>query len=382
MMNPFEFAKRLHRYLSGEASAEEREEVERQLAADLEMAALATELQDKKRISAELQVMASFDTERALKDVQSRRHILRHRGWWWSVAALVAAGVGTWLLWVRQPEQPLRVAQVEEPAKVVTLEVAGGMCYALDTLSSLRLAQAEVSNGDGVMTWQGRHEERGTAAVAETAYNKVRVPYGSTYSLVLPDGTKVFLNSGTVFEFPSQFAGTERRVRVSGEAYYEVARDEHLPFIVEAGGMQVRVLGTVFNVKAYADEPAVYTTLVSGRVAVRSDGGRELHLQPGELATYSRENKTLAVAPADVEVETAWKNGMFYFKQLPLEEILRIVARWYDLDVFYGNAEVGEWRFNGKMPMYSSVEDVLKKFEYAGEVRFELQGRTLTVYKR
>ena len=110
MMNPFEFAKRLHRYLSGEASAEEREEVERQLAADPEMAALATELQDKKRISAELQVMASFDTERALKDVQSRRHILWHRGWWWSVAALVAAGVGAWLLWARQPEHPLRVA--------------------------------------------------------------------------------------------------------------------------------------------------------------------------------------------------------------------------------------------------------------------------------
>ena len=305
----------------------------------------------------------------------------------WAVAATVAvlagAGLAGWLLRGGGEEVTYVAKQypvlIDDTRPVLKMEDGRQIVLPADAKTIREDAKGRIAMADSSLL---EYRLAGTGADTAVVFHTLEVPRGCEFQVLLADGTRVWLNAASRLRYPGRFAGDRREVYLEGEGYFEVAKDSLRPFIVHAGEVKTRVLGTSFNVKAYADEPAVYTTLVSGRVAVRSDGGGELHLQPGELATYSRENKTLAVVPADVEVETAWKNGMFYFKQLPLEEILRIVARWYDLDVFYGNAEVGEWRFNGKMPMYSSVEDVLKKFEYAGEVRFELQGRTLTVYKR
>lgn len=386
MKNPFEVARQLFRYLSREISGEEREEVEQLLARDRKLQELVHELQEKETIRQELNVLRSFEVEPALKKVTGKR---RHYLLWWRVGGAVAAmavlALGCW--WLLQPSGhqeaqvvPFADAGVERHAAI--LETADGGYYALDTLSNIRLEQegVEIANQPGKLTWEDMRRE-GDAPV-QVAYNKVTVPYGGTYSLVLPDGSHIHLNSGTVLEFPSRFSEKERRIRVRGEIYCEVEHDTSWPFIVEAGQMSVQVLGTVFNVKAYDDEESITATLVEGTVSVSSPGKESRRLRPGQLAAYSRESGALEVREADVEAETAWKDGMFYFKQLPLGEILRIVARWYDLDVFYVNPDVADWKFNGKMPMYSSVGDVLKKFEYAGEVRFELKGRTLTVYKR
>ena len=123
----------------------------------------------------------------------------------------------------------------------------------------------------------------------------------------------------------------------------------------------------------------MYTTLVNGSVAIVRDGQPEKVIKPGEQAYYNKGVGTLSVTEVDVAEFTAWKDGMFYFKDITLEEILRIVSRWYDLDVFYMNQGARSVVYSGKLPMYSSVEDVLRKFELSGEVRFELKGRTLTV---
>jgi len=196
----------------------------------------------------------------------------------------------------------------------------------------------------------------------------------------LCDGTKVYLNSGTKLEFPSRFDGNVRSVSLKGEAYFEVARNERKPFVVEVDEMKVKVLGTAFNVKSYVDEPGIYTTLVQGSVAILRDGQPEKKIKPGEQAYYNKSVGTLSVSPVDVDEFTAWKDGLFCFKDIALEEILRIVSRWYDLEIFYMNQEAKSVVYSGKMPMYSSVEDVLRKFEISGDVRFELKGRTLTVF--
>ncbi len=253
----------------------------------------------------------------------------------------------------------------------------------MDTLSSVlhnNRANVAFDNNEGVL--KVKEQNSIDRLQQEVGYNTINVPYGGTYTVELCDGTKVYLNSGTRLEFPSRFDGDMRSVSLKGEAYFEVARNESKPFVVEVDEMKVKVLGTAFNIKSYVDEPGVYTTLVQGSVAILRDGQPEKKIKPGEQAYYNKGVGTLSVSSVDVNEFTAWKDGLFYFKDIALEEILRIVARWYDLEIFYMNQGAKSVVYSGKMPMYTSVEDVLRKFEISGDVRFELQGRTLTVFDK
>ena len=271
-----------------------------------------------------------------------------------------------------------------EPGKaIVTLEMASGLKYRLDTLSSIvRNNRMNVAFDNDAGVLKIKEQDSTDYLLKEVGRNTINVPYGGTYTVELCDGTKVYLNSGTKLEFPSRFDGDMRSVSLKGEAYFEVARNESKPFIVEVYEMKVKVLGTAFNVKSYVDEPGIYTTLVQGSVAIFRDGQPEKIIKPGEQAYYNKGVGMLRVSPVDVNEFTAWKDGLFYFKDITLEEILRIVARWYDLEIFYMNQSAKSVVYSGKMPMYSSVEDVLRKFEISGDVRFELQGRALTVFDK
>lgn len=266
----------------------------------------------------------------------------------------------------------------------MTLEMASGLKYRLDTLSSVvrnNRVNVAFDNNDGVLKIK-EQDSLADGTTKEIGYNTINVPYGGTYTVELCDGTKVYLNSGTTLEFPSRFDGKVRSVILKGEAYFDVARNVSKPFVVEVDEMKVKVLGTSFNVKSYVDEPGVYTTLVEGSVAILRDGQPEKKIKPGEQAYYNKGVGTLSIAEVDVNEFTSWKDGLFYFKDIALEEILRIVSRWYDLEVFYMNQGAKSVIYSGKLPMYSSVEDVLRKFEISGDVRFELKGRTLTVFDK
>ncbi len=378
-----EFAKKLLKYCQGELSKEDEEEVRRVVERNPELKALVEELCDKERIGETVRLLEKFDAERALRKVGLIRSGKSGRRWWW-VAASVALVAGAAALFYLRPEkespEPVLAEEVSAGRARVVLYSATGEQWDLDTLSVVRDEEENVrfSNEEGVLTVG----EDSLREDAEVAFNKVEVPYGGIYSLVLADGTKVYLNSGSSLEFPSRFGKEKRLVRISGEAYFEVAGDEGWPFVVRAGEMGVKVLGTEFNVKSYADEAGVYTTLVEGSVAVLCEGKELLRLRPGEQSYYNKGVGNVTVKEVDTGVFTAWKDGMFYFKDMPLGEILRTLARWYDVEVFYVNTGVQGIVYNGKMPMYSGIGDVLRKFELSGEVRFELNGRTLTVYKK
>ena len=378
-----EFAKKLLKYCQGELSKEDEEEVRRVVERNPELKALVEELCDKERIGETVRLLEKFDAERALRKVGLIRSGKSGRRWWW-VAASVALVAGAAALFCLTPEkespEPVLAEEVSAGRARVVLYSATGEQWDLDTLSVVRDEEENVrfSNEEGVLTVG----EDSLREDAEVAFNKVEVPYGGIYSLVLADGTKVYLNSGSSLEFPSRFGKEKRLVRISGEAYFEVAGDEGWPFVVRAGEMGVKVLGTEFNVKSYADEAGVYTTLVEGSVAVLCEGKELLRLRPGEQSYYNKGVGNVTVKEVDTGVFTAWKDGMFYFKDMPLGEILRTLARWYDVEVFYVNTGVQGIVYNGKMPMYSGIGDVLRKFELSGEVRFELNGRTLTVYKK
>lgn len=388
MKNPFEFTKELLRYTRGELSKEEEKGIEQVLSEVEGMNTLVGELKDKNRIEHEMHVIARFDTERALGKVKNRKQVKRRGILPWIAAAsvVVIAGVSAWILLSQEPDvHNLPVAEKFEPGKaVVTLEMASGLKYRLDTLSSVvrnNRVNVAFDNNDGVLKIK-EQDSLADGATKEIGYNTINVPYGGTYTVELCDGTKVYLNSGTTLEFPSRFDGKVRSVILKGEAYFDVARNVSKPFVVEVDEMKVKVLGTSFNVKSYVDEPGVYTTLVEGSVAILRDGQPEKKIKPGEQAYYNKGVGTLSIAEVDVNEFTSWKDGLFYFKDIALEEILRIVSRWYDLEVFYMNQGAKSVIYSGKLPMYSSVEDVLRKFEISGDVRFELKGRTLTVFDK
>ena len=388
MKNPFEFAKELLRYTRGELSKEEEKGIEQVLLEVKGMNTLVEELKDKNRIEHEMHIIAKFDTERALSKLKNRKQVKRRGILSWIAAAsvVVIGGVSAWILLSQEPDvDNLSVTEKFESGKaIVTLEMASGLKYRLDTLSSVvrnNRVNVAFDNNDRVLKIK-EQDSLADGATKEIGYNTVNVPYGGTYTVELCDGTKVYLNSGTTLEFPSRFDGKVRSVILKGEAYFDVARNVSKPFVVEVDEMKVKVLGTSFNVKSYVDEPGVYTTLVEGSVAILRDGQPEKKIKPGEQAYYNKGVGTLSIAEVDVNEFTSWKDGLFYFKDIALEEILRIVSRWYDLEVFYMNQGAKSVIYSGKLPMYSSVEDVLRKFEISGDVRFELKGRTLTVFDK
>lgn len=387
MKNPFEFAKDLLRYTRGELSGGRVQGVEQVLSEMDGLRVLAEELKDRKCIEREIHLLERFDAQAALNRIGRERKVRKLSLASWAVAASIILVVGVSVALFRDERKELDdlsfTAQAEGKA-TVTLKLASGMKYHLDTLASVVCndrEQVTFENRNGVLRIQ---EQEGTEAdgVIEENYNTITVPYGGTYSMELCDGTKVYLNSGTVFEFPSRFNGPVRGVKLKGEAYFKVAKNEQKPFIVETGEVSVKVLGTSFNVKSYFDEPGVYTTLVQGSIAILREGQPDRKIKPGEQAYYNKGVGTLSVSQVDVNEFTAWKDGLFYFKDIALEEILRIIARWYDLEIFYMNQRAKSVVYSGKLPMYSSVEDVLRKFELSGEVRFKQRGRMLVVFDK
>ena len=214
----------------------------------------------------------------------------------------------------------------------------------------------------------------------EIVYNTMQIPVGGFYQLKLADGTKVWLNSLTQLRFPVTFAGEERKVYLTGEAYFEVARDSVHPFIVATDeGMEVKVYGTEFNVDTYR-KGTVKTTLVSGKVGIRvSDTGEEVRLSPNQIALFTKATQSVQVENVDPYGAVAWKDGKFVFEDEPIEEIMERLSRWYDIKVFYANERIKKHTFTGIITRFADISDVLHLMEETAAVEFRIQGDTVTV---
>ena len=214
-------------------------------------------------------------------------------------------------------------------------------------------------------------------------FHEISTPRGGQYQVILSDGTRVWLNAETTLRFPVVFSGADRHVDLLGEAYFEVAKDQRRPFRVMTAGSLVEVFGTHFNVNAYADEAAVRTTLLEGRVGVRPSSGASGHtlrmLSPGQQASVKPDGTVRVDDRADTEEAIAWKNGRFHFNSADIRAIMRQIARWYDAEVvFEGNPEL---HFTGQITRRDEVSRVLQMMEMTGEVRFRIEGRKIIVYK-
>ncbi|MBB6129223.1 FecR family protein [Mucilaginibacter lappiensis] len=228
-------------------------------------------------------------------------------------------------------------------------------------------------SGEGEIVYDAKH---GEAKSVVALYNIISTPRGGQYQVVLSDGTKVWLNAASSIKFPTVFTGHERKVELTGEAYFEVAKNKDMPFKVAVDHMSVEVLGTHFNVDAYKDEEVIKTTLLEGAVKlVTSD--HQAYLKPGQQATLNQQ-QSFNIRSVNTEEAIAWKNGYFIFNNENIQSIMRKISRWYDVEVVY-NGKVDERDFGGTVSRFDSVADVLKSLELTGTVHFKMEGRRIIV---
>lgn len=215
----------------------------------------------------------------------------------------------------------------------------------------------------------------------ECVYNTLRTPRGGEFQIVLSDGTKVWMNSDSQLRYPVHFSGTERQVFLSGEAYFEVCPDSCRPFYVITNEVYVRVYGTMFNVNTQR-LTEVQTVLVKGSVGVGRIGSKEeIRLKPGERADFIRNNQQFCVEKVNTAQYTAWKEGYFAFENESLEEIMEMLGRWYNVDVFYASNDLKSLKFTGYLRKYEDVSHILEAIQEVVGVQFSIKDQTIVISK-
>ena len=320
--------------------------------------------------------------EKSIYDRKSRRMTLR-----WSIAAsiilLVGLFVGRTINGVRDihEEQELAKSVMQPGTSKAILMMADGKEVVLEQGQNLNILLNErvrvATSSQGIV-----YEEYGKGMVTEE-YNKLTTPVGGEYSLVLSDGTKVFLNADSELKYPVEFSDGKRIVDLKGEAYFEVHKDSLRPFIVRMNGAEVTVLGTSFNVNTYGDDGQIYTTLVNGSVRVSSvKNGQAEVLKPGLQSVMNVQSGLLTVRKVDVEPYVAWREGRFVFRAMTLDLIMRQLQRWYDFEVFYQNSELKDYEFRGVIKRDMDLDKVLSVIKATTNVDFEVKGKVITIIKR
>lgn len=307
------------------------------------------------------------------------------RHWWrYAAAILIIAGTGGYW-WLHRQADPLTMLQPVPAGNDIApgrdgaiLTLADGTQVALDSLGNGVVAQQQ---GADIVLKNGQLQYNAAASSVVT-YNTMSTPRGRQFQLQLPDGTRVWMNAASSIRYPVVFTGNERKVEVSGELYFEVARNASMPFKVVRNQVEVQVTGTHFNVNSYEDEADIRVTLLEGAVSVKSDQRRS-PLIPGQQARIATANGNdiQIVNDVDLHAVMAWKDGAFSFEGKPLQEILRQLARWYDIDIVYESVPP-VISFGGEMGRDVPLSKVVEFLQESDvQLRIEKEGRKLIVTK-
>ncbi|MBE7172434.1 MAG: FecR domain-containing protein [Williamsia sp.] len=319
-------------------------------------------------------------SQKSLKPAVRTPLYKKARFYYSSAAAVILCIIGTWF-WMNRREPslatPFPQARTNKPVagsgKNIVLTLDNGQTLALDSTPNGFIVR---QNGATAMLGNGNLTYNGEGSAANAGYNTLTIPKGKQFQVLLPDGTRVWLNAASSMRYPTVFTGGERRVEITGEAYFEVAKDPSLPFRVKVQDKpaEIEVLGTHFNINAYSNEAGINTTLLEGSVKV-SAGVNQVVIKPGQQARVTSGIKV--VKKANLQKVMAWKEGVFNFQDESLQDVMRQLERWYDIEVVYEKG-IPPVEFVGKMGRDLSLPDVLRGLE-ASEVHFSMQGRKLIV---
>lgn len=321
-------------------------------------------------------------------ELSSRSKIKKLNRWNYAAAIILVALAG-YLLFVQNKRtikyetSPLAVSKNIEAPKIskATITLANGKTLYLDTVVNGAIALQEgtrlvkLSNGEIIYQTTPENSSR------QIEYNTLTNPRGSkVIALTLNDGTKVWLNSESSLRYPTAFIDKERKVEITGEAYFEVSKDAVRKFIVSGNGVTTEVLGTHFNINTYANEPEKKVTLLEGSVKVSAQSERqksEAVIHPGEQAKTKIGEKLKIIKGVNVEEVMAWKSGRFQFNKADLQEVMRQIARWYDVEIQY-EGKIAPQQFGGKLQKNLNLSELLDGLEKS-QVHFKIEGRKVIV---
>ena len=378
----------LQLYLLGDITEEERQELEDWCEEAPRHRKLFEQICQEDLFSKERYVYEKIHDTKAFSVFEKRVRKVSSRsiGNWWKYAAVLLFPilvVGSWKL-MHETEQVSIVASSVAPIQPGCSQAV----LVLDDGRKVFLKEEEegVISEDKEITVTGEKDRLVYTSsegknVDEIRFNELEVPRGGEYKVRLADGTLVYLNSATRMKYPVKFDEKERKVYLSGEAYFEVAKDPERPFFVEMEGVEVRVYGTSFNVNTH-QKGNIQTVLVKGSIGVKVlSSGMESVIRPGQMAEFKQGNTKVDVKDVNVAVYTDWKDGIFRFENQRLEDILAVLSNWYDMNVFYQTVSVKELHFSGYMERYKDVSVILEAITLSTGVTFSIQGKTIIVSK-
>lgn len=306
--------------------------------------------------------------------------------WSPAAAALVLVALGAFFFKAGHKEKAKKLYTFNTKKSVITpgsnkamLTLANGKKIILnEAVPGTIIKQGNIivkKQKDGLLQYSV--SETGNDKHQSIEYNTLSTPKGGQYQIILPDSTKVWLNSSSSLKFPTAFVGAQRIVELTGEGYFEVTKNKHMPFKVRFNKEEVEVLGTHFNIMAYNDEEESRTTLFEGSVKF-TKADRNIILVPGQQAVSANNGNAFNIQHADFEKVLAWKNGFFSFRNANIHQIMRQIARWYDVDVIYqGNLE--DKMYGGRISKSKNITEILDNLELTGTIHFNVEGRRVTV---
>ena len=386
--NIFQLARIIAASLKGNANDEEQRTLREWLSVSTRNKKIYDEFKDGKRLEQKIvesqQINWKNDYQHFITKRQRTRKnrrmktIIRYA----AILTLPIVAAGIFLLQKNDRQTIVSISEVIKPGEHKAVLITGG--GERITLSDSTLSPIQEQNGMIVNVTNNKVSyilpEDSLCTQGSPIFNTLQIPRGGEYFLTLADGTEVWLNAETEIRYPVQFTGDKRVVYLDGEAYFTVAPDKNKPFTVVSTHASVSVLGTQFNFRAYPDERDVQTTLVSGSVIMQSEKYKQqIKLVPGVQGVLEKNSAKLMKQEVNTYLYTAWKDGRFAFRDARLEDLFNILARWYDLSVFYQSPEAKDIRFTGDLNKTDDFKSILKIIEQNERVIFTVNQRTVFI---
>jgi transmembrane sensor len=372
---------------SGKLTSEQEMQLQNWLSQNPQHMAKSEELLGLLQKQHYLHLRSQVNEAQGWKAIQQKIHpqkTIRTLAWKWSkyAAALLVIMSFAWYLRTTVKTTSKETAQVHiqkvERNNKAVLILSDGSEMVLDNPGDTLLKE---SGGITIKNLPGQMLAYDQSQINpdEKSINKLVVPAGARYEIRLSDGTKVWMNSVSQLEYPLAFGKSQRRIKLTGEAFFEVAKDATRPFIIDANGYEIKVLGTSFNVSVYPADNYMETTLVNGAVEITGKSGKVISLKPAQMARIDNADQSIAIETVDTRYFTSWKDGIMYFDNMPLEDLTTKLERWYGVKITYKNEKPKRLHFSGALENSRDIQFLLNLISQTTHVKFEVKDKLITV---
>ena len=389
--NIYQDAALMRKFLLGEANEAERKELEKRLAECPDLKKVYEQLQNGETLKAAFGEYKDYSSKKAYQSFlqkigrmeKKERKPSISRVWWYAAAAVIvlAAGLSFYMSNFYSAVEEKRVL-IQPGTQQAQLTLPDGSIIDVDKKEvNVVVDGIQVKYKEGVLSYQTtaatQHEEKNVEEQPEKS-NELVIPRGGENTVILADGTTVHLNAGSKLTYPVRFTGKRRIVALEGEAYFDVVENEEHPFVVQTRFGEVTVLGTAFNVNAYVNASACYTTLVRGKVQFSAPNAEVITLLPGEQAIVSANGSEKRAV--DLEEYVGWVEGLYVFNNRSLGEIMETFERWYDIQVYYETENLRNITYSGSLKRYGTINSFLEALELTGDLTYKISGRNILIY--